>query len=158
MLGKNDFCYSLLSSKWITFVCDNGCCFVNSQVWFNETWTAMSKPTTGISEVENSDITNNDIKLPALNADYIQSCIYFVRGNYRTFPRRFHVSTYNRRVQWLEMLKWHFKLGRWQKSLAACIYRTRDSHVGRAAAKWSGNKGKCSYYACFCSHASLSFC
>lgn len=41
----------------------------------------MSKPTTGISEVENSDITNNDIKLPALNADYIQSCIYFVRGN-----------------------------------------------------------------------------
>ena len=41
----------------------------------------MSKPTTGISEVANSSITNNDIKLPALNVDYIQSCIYFVRGN-----------------------------------------------------------------------------
>ncbi len=41
----------------------------------------MSKPTTGISEVANPGITNNDIKLSALNADYIQSCIYFVRGN-----------------------------------------------------------------------------
>ena len=41
----------------------------------------MSKPITGISEVANLGITNNDIKLPALNADYIQSCIYFVRGN-----------------------------------------------------------------------------
>lgn len=34
-----------------------------------------------MSEVVNSDITNDEIKLPALNVDYIQSCIYFVRGN-----------------------------------------------------------------------------
>ncbi len=34
-----------------------------------------------MSEVTNLGITNNKIKLPALNADYIQSCIYFIRGN-----------------------------------------------------------------------------
>ncbi len=34
-----------------------------------------------MTEVINSDITNDEIKLTALNADYIQSCIYFVRGN-----------------------------------------------------------------------------
>lgn len=41
----------------------------------------MSKQTTEMSEVTNLGITNNKIKLPALNADYIQSCIYFIRGN-----------------------------------------------------------------------------
>lgn len=34
-----------------------------------------------MTDVVNSDITNDEIKLPALNADYIQSCIHFVRGN-----------------------------------------------------------------------------
>ena len=32
-------------------------------------------------KIANSDITDNDIKLPTLNADYIQSRIYFVRGS-----------------------------------------------------------------------------
>lgn len=41
----------------------------------------MSKQTTEMTDVVNSDITNDEIKLPALNADYIQSCIHFVRGN-----------------------------------------------------------------------------
>lgn len=41
----------------------------------------MSKPTTEMLKIANSDITDNDIKLPTLNADYIQSRIYFVRGS-----------------------------------------------------------------------------
>ena len=40
----------------------------------------MSKTTTGISDVVNSEIKNSDIIL-SLNTDYIQSCIYIVRGN-----------------------------------------------------------------------------
>ncbi len=40
----------------------------------------MPKSITEISEIVNSDIADNDIK-PALNVDYIQSCIYFVRGS-----------------------------------------------------------------------------
>lgn len=56
-------------------------------------------------DVLSPDIANNDMKLPALNADYIQNCIYFVRGNQvlldRDLARLYQVETrqLNRQVK-----------------------------------------------------------